>query len=889
MQQNWHHLKTQEVLELAQSTARGLSDQEASSRLKKFGFNQLPTQKPYSKLRLFLNQFKSPLMYILFGTIAISLILRHYTDTFFIVLVLFANTIVGFYQENKANNSINELKRLVKITARVLRNNTEQEIESRELVAGDIVILHAGSKIPADARILECRNFKVNEASLTGESAAVAKQTKKLAPNLPLAERTNMIFMGTIAEEGWAKAVVVATGLNTQMGEIVSLLSETEEPQTPLQRQIDHLAKLAAGFVLVTILIIMAIGWLRLEKSSDILLASLSLAVSAIPSGLLPGITVILVLGMRRILKQKGLVRKLVSTETLGSVTVIATDKTGTLTEGRMAVTHLITPGLELTGESLTKFNLANPDPTIQSAKNLIRIAALNNDAYIENPLDPPDKWVMRGKTTEQALLKQAILTGFSKQTLEEDLPLLDKIYFSSDIKFSATLRKVEGNQTALFAVGAPEIILAHVASATDSDGKNMSLASQEFKIFQNRIDELTTQGLRVVACASANFINNPKYKNLSQLVEKLTLVGLIALEDPIRAEVADAIATTKRAGIKTIIVTGDHKLTALAVAKSIGLLVKPEQVLDGDDLEQMDDATLELTAPGIVVYARVSPRHKLRIVNALRARGEIVAMVGDGVNDAPALKSADIGVAVNSGTDVAREVADLILLDDGFHSIVKSIEQGRISFANIRKVFIYLVADDFSELFIFLMSMIFALPLPLLPAQILWINLVEDGLPDLALTTEQETFYVMDRPPRKHGEPILTRPLKHWLACIFAISGLAAFLLYYFSLTFGHDLDKVRSMVFALMGLDSLIFAYSMRSFHRTVFRRDIFSNKLLVIATLISLIFLLGAIYTPIMQKLLTTHGLVLWEWLVVLAVSAGEIILIETTKKIFVAKKI
>ena len=876
MKNIWYNMDAKSVLAAAKSSPQGLSSIEGGKRLEKSGPNELPSPKPYSALRLFFSQFNNPLMYILFSTVVISLVLKHYTDTVFIVLVLLANTLVGFYQENQANNSITDLKKLVKIKARVLRDGREQEIESWDLVVGDIVILSDGGKVPADARILECRNFKTNEASLTGESQSASKQAKKLPANKLLAERTNMVFMGTLVDEGWAKAVVTGTGLSTEVGEIVSLLEETEETKTPLQAQMDRLAKFLGAFVVLVILLILALGLLRLNTAEDILLASLSLAVAAIPAGLLPAITLILVLGMRRILKKNGLVRKLVATETLGSVTVICTDKTGTLTEGRMAVTHFVTATKEISAKQLKNFNLETPGAENESIKQLARIAVLNNDGYIENPQAAPDKWIIRGKITEQALLRAGSRMGFDKTVLEQEFLLVDKIFFSSELKYSATLRDLNNGSFGLFVLGAPEVILKHTAAG-------------ESKTLEKRMEALTRQGLRVLAGAYMEFKDRPKYKKPYDLMKDLTLVGLVALEDPIRSEVVESILLTKRAGIRTIIVTGDHRLTAVAVAKNIGLDANESSVLDGSDIETLSDSALAERIKTVSVFARVSPKHKLRIVAALQSRGEIVAMVGDGVNDAPALKLADIGVAVNSGTDVAREVADLILLDNGFHSIVKSIEQGRISFANIRKVFTYLVVDDFSQLFLFLCAMLIGLPLPLLPAQILWINLVQDGLPDLALSTEQETSYVMDRPPRKHGEQILNLPLKRWLFAVSLAAGVAALVLFYVSLQLGMELHKAQTMVFALMGLDSLLFVFSVRYFHLSILRWDIFSNKLLTGATIISLGLMIMSIYAPFMHRLLNTRALTLSEWLVISGICILEMVAIETTKKIFISRKI
>ena len=876
MKHNWYKLDAKSALAAVKSSLAGLGSEEAGRRLQKSGPNTLPSQKPYSALRLFFSQFNSPLMYILFGTVIVSLVLGHYTDTVFIVLVLLANTIVGFYQENEANNSINDLRKLVKIKARVIRDGTEREVESTELVVGDIIILSDGNKIPADARILECRNFKTNEASLTGESLSVDKQTKKLSAEKPLAERTNMVFMGTLVDEGWAKAVVTATGVSTQVGEIVLLLAETPETKTPLQLQMDKLAKFMGVFVVMVILIILGLGLWRLNTTEDILLAALSLAVAAIPAGLLPAITLILVLGMRRILKKNGLVRKLVATETLGSVTVICTDKTGTLTEGRMAVTHFITWDKEITARQLENFSLETPGAENESIKQLARIAVLNNDGYIENPQANPDKWIIRGKITEQALLRAGSKMGFDKQVLEQEFLMVDKIFFSSELKYSATLRDLNNGSFGLFVLGAPEVILKHTAAG-------------ESKTLEKRMEALTRQGLRVLAGAYVEFKDRPKYKKPYDLMKDLTLVGLVALEDPIRSEVVESILLTKRAGIRTIIVTGDHRLTAVAVAKNIGLDAHGSSVLDGNDIEALSDSALAERIKTVSVFARVSPKDKLRIVAALQSRGEIVAMVGDGVNDAPALKLADIGVAVNSGTDVAREVADLILLDNGFHSIVKSIEQGRISFANIRKVFMYLVVDDFSQLFLFLCTMLIGLPLPLLPAQILWINLVQDGLPDLALSTEQETSYVMDRPPRKHGERILNAPLKLWLFSVSLAAGVAALALFYVSLRLGLDVHKAQTLVFALMGLDSLLFVFSVRYFHQSILSWDIFSNKLLTGATIASLGLMIMSIYAPFMHKLLKTMHLTANDWLVVVLICIVEMLVIEITKKRFISQKV
>ncbi|MBU4284957.1 HAD-IC family P-type ATPase [Patescibacteria group bacterium] len=857
----------------------GLANSEVIKRLREFGRNTLPQEKPYSKIRLFLSQFNSPLMYILIATVVISFLLKHYSDSILIIIVLLINTTVGFFQENKANKSLLALKKMVKFRTRVLRDGCEKEIDSEELVVGDVVFLKSGDKVPADGRIIESKGLKINEASLTGESQAVEKEV----------ERANMVFMGTIVDEGRATIVIVAIGIDTQIGEIVSLLKETKERKTPLQKKIASLSQIIGIFILFIISIIIIVGYFTEKSFADIFITSLALTVSVIPEGLLPAITIILVFGMRRIFKQNGLVRKLSATETLGSVTVICTDKTGTLTEGKMQVSHILTNTRELMNDNINGLAKGENANGVESHISALKIATLANDAFVENPGAELQEWVVRGRPTEQALLLAGMQSGLDKKELEKQYPILDRISFESDYKFAATLHRKNENKNMLYVLGAPEEIIAR-STNLDVDGRKKKLGTAETDKLIAKLETLTRKGLRVLACAHKDYNAETKYQNLTELVKELSLIGFIALKDPLRQDAKESIAITKKAGIRTVIVTGDHKLTAKAIAEEIGLEAKDENIIEGKDLEIISDTELKEKAKHISIYARVSPRHKLRIVNALQSNGEVVAMLGDGVNDAPALKSADIGVAVGSGTDVAKEVADLVLLDDNFKTVVKAIEQGRVIFGNIRKVFVYLVADDFSELFLFLTTMAMGFPLPLLPAQILWINLVEDGFPGIALTAEQETKGVMDEKPRNPKEPILNKPLKLWMTAIFFISGLVALLLFFFFWKTTGDLDKTRTIVFTLICFDSLFFAFSVRSFKRTIFRKDIFSNRYLVGGVAISLILLIGAIYFSPLQKLLATQPLGIIEWLIIFGITLVEIVLIEFFKKrIFCAKPI
>lgn len=881
MGHSWHSLPLSAIFRTTDSSKNGISSEEAGKRLKRYGMNILPKERPYSKLRLFLNQFNSPLIFILLVACGISIFLGHYSDAVFIIVVLFINTSVGFYQENKANTSLQALRNLVKISARVLRDGNLKEIDSSELVPGDFIYIKAGDKVPADARIVEQKGLKVDESSITGEWMAVSKLTDDVSKEAVLSERTNMVHMGTIVEDGTAAALVVGTGTKTAIGEIVTLLRETKERKTPLQEKISFLSRWVGFFVIFIIGLVMFFGYFNEKSFTEIFVASLALAVSAIPAGLLPAITVILVLGMRRILKQNGLIRKLVANETLGSVTVICTDKTGTLTEGKMQVSHIFTGNNELLSNNRDPIIDAKSASGTESHILALKAAMFSNDAFIENPNDEFHEWIVRGRPTERALLVAGTHAGLSKKKLEEEYPKIDKIEFNSEIKYSASLHKKPDGGKILYVIGAPEI-LSHLSVDFYIDGKKGKLNSGVHKKLLGKLESLARNGLRVVACAHREFSKDETIQGpISEYIDKLTLIGYIALKDPLRKDARNSIALTKRAGIKTVIITGDHRLTTKSIASEVGIDATDDMILEGKDLDMLSDKELAQKVKNTLIYARVSPSHKLRIVQALQNNREIVAMIGDGVNDAPALKAADVGVAVGSGTDVAKEVADMILLDDNFKTVVKAIEQGRVVFQNIRKVFIYLIADDFSELSLFLVAMALGLPLPLLAAQILWINLVEDGLPDIALTTEQETKGVMDEKPRDPNEPILNKPMRNWMIAIFFITGIAAFSLFYSVWKITGDLEKTRSIVFALMCLDSLIFAFSVRSFKYSIFRKDIFSNKLLVGAVFAGLLFLLGAIYLPPLQHILSTQPLAIADWLMIIAISIIEIIIIEWFK--------
>ncbi|MBN2094169.1 MAG: HAD-IC family P-type ATPase [Candidatus Zambryskibacteria bacterium] len=879
MKKPWHLLELSEVFAETESSTQGISSDSIPERIKKFGKNILPEEKPLSVIYLFFSQFHNPLIYILLAAFGVSLYLDHFSDAIFIIIVLLINTTVGFYQEYKADRSIAALKKVVNISARVIRDGNLREINSTDLVKGDVFLIKAGDKIPADACIIESKNLKVNEASLTGEWIAEEKKEGTLEADTPLGDRTNMLFMGTLVEEGTGKAVIVETGVYTVVGDIVSLIRETSERKTPLQKKLSKLSKIAGAFVMIIIALVTVIGIFRGQSFSEIFIASLALAVSAVPAGLLPAITVILVLGMNRILKQRGLVRKLVANETLGSVTVICTDKTGTLTEGKMQVSHILASEDELFADSfgISPIEAKEAETHIMTLK----AALLTSEAFIENPDDELDKWIVRGRSTEQALLLAAANAGLEQRALNEEYTVLEEIPFDSSNKYAVSVRSTNEDERFLYVTGAPEIILNK--SSRFECNKQIILDEEKNKTLIGKLDNLATKGLRVVACAYRKIDEVDNLDDLNKLLNNLTFLGFIALRDPLRKETKQSIAETEKAGIRTVIITGDHQYTALAVATEIGLRASPGTILTGREIEEIDEDQLKEKAKTVNIYARVSPNHKLKIIQALQAEKQVVAMIGDGVNDAPALKAADVGVTVGSGTDVAKEVADIVLLDSNFKTIVKAVEQGRVVFENIKKVFVYLLIDDFSEIFIFLVAMILGLPIPLVAAQILWINLVEDGLPDIALTTEQETEGVMNEKPRDPKESILSKPMRKWMTVIFFVAGLSAFLLFFFTLKITGSVEKARVMAFTLMCLDSMFFALSVRSFKRPLWRKDILSNKILDGAILIGILLLLSAIYLPPLQKLLSTSPLVLFEWFIIVILVIMEITFIEIAKKL------
>lgn len=879
--QDWYSFSIADCFKKLKTSKGGLTTKQVKTRQKAYGLNTLPVERPLSWLFILIDQLKSPLVYILLIAGVISVFLNHVTDAGVIFFAVIINTIFGFWQENKANKAISKLKKIVRQKARVLRDGREIEVDSMDLVPGDVIFISAGDKVPADCRLFESKDISAVEAALTGESTPSSKDIKALKVGTSMADRENMIYMGTLIVRGKAKAIVCNTGLKTQIGEITKLIKEAKEEPTPLQQQLSSFSRWLTIVVVILSVFIFSLGTLLGKDPTEMFITAVALAVAAIPEGLIVAVTIILTLGMQFILKKKALVRKLVAAETLGSVSIICTDKTGTLTEGKMLVYKVITADKEYKrGDK--KGDIAK----IEKVRDLIhKISILCSSAVVENPHAVLEEMKIIGSPTEKALLMAALEMGYNTEKLNTEYSKLDEIPFDSEKKFMVTIHdhKSENHQH-LFIKGAPEMVFKY-CNKVMIGGKTQKLTIDKLVYLRKKYENLTSQGLRLLALG---YKTDKKMGSPEDELGDLVFLGFIALKDPLRPEAKETIALCRRAGIRPIIITGDHKLTAKAIFDELGIK-RNGNIVEGKDLDNWSDDELKKKVRGIDVYARVEPKHKLRIVNAWQANGEVVAMTGDGINDAPALKTADIGIALGDGSDVTKETADIILLDNNFGVIVSAVEQGRIIFDNIRKVILYLLSDSFSEIILIAGGLALGLPLPILATQILWINLVADGLPNIAMTLEPGEPEIMQDKPRKRNEPILNREMKILIFIIGIITDIVLLGLFMYLLkTVGvAQIDYIRTIIFAALGLDSLLYVFSVRSMRHSIFTRNPFGNLYLVGAVIIAFGTLLLAIYLPWLQPIFHTVGLGLKEWLLIIGLGFFQIILIEIVKHHFIVK--
>jgi len=877
---NFHSLRKEAVLKDLKTSLSGLNLKEVRRRQARYQ-NIFPEKNVLSRWKILLSQFNNSLIIILAISGVLSTWFNHYTDAVIIFLAIFINAAIGYLEEYKANRSLDKLKKMVEHKAYVLRGEREYKINSNEVTLGDIIFIKNGNKIPADARLIESVNLHVNEASLTGEPLPSTKGTDPVLTGAPLADRDSMVYAGTIAVRGRGMAVVCAVGEDTEIGKIAKLVSETKEEKTPLQKKLDNFSSQIGRYVVWTIVAILALGFAQGRSLIDVFLIGVALAVAAIPEGLAVAVTVILTVGMQRMLKRKALIRKLVASETLGSVTVICSDKTGTLTEGKMHVAHIIIGEKEF---ELSNFGSRQDEKEAKLVSLALQIAMMANDASIENPDDELSAWRIIGESTDAALLSAAVQSGLDKDKLLKLEPKIDELPFDSDLKYTISLHQKKKGSI-LYEKGAPEKILLK-SNYFYHQGKKQKLSDSERKKLKLNYESLTKKGLRLIAVAYRD-LDNFKWSKGSDwkiIDDDLTFVGFIALKDPLRKEAKETIAFVKEASIRPIIITGDHRLTAQAIAREVGVHADESHIMTGAELDKVSDDKLKGLISKINVYARVSPHHKLRIVKALQAQGDVVAMTGDGINDSPALKAADIGISLGTATDIAKESSDIVLLDDNFRTIVDAIGEGRIVFRNIRKVITFLLSDSFSQLILVVGSMIFGMPMALLPAQILWMNIVQDGFPGFSLAMEKGDPNSMKRRPTKKDEPILNQEMKVIIFMISVVRDLLVFGVFIYMYRMGYNIDFIRTLLFATLAVNSLINIFSVRSLLRPIWKVNPFSNWYLIVGVLLSFGFLLAGVYLPILQKILSTVNLPFVSWFLVLMISIISLTMIELVKAFY-----
>lgn len=903
MTKQWYNLSVKEVLEKLDSQESGLSQRQAEARLEEYGPNRLVRKKVYSTLTLIWDQFKSPLVYVLIIAGLITLVIHHYLDSTIIFAAVAVNGIVGFFQERKTSRAMARLQRLVKQKAYVVRSAARHQIDAQFLVPGDVIWLKEGDRVPADARLISQDDFLVNEAYLTGEWLARSKTAKTLRQkDLVVADQDNMVFMGTVIEQGEALAVVVATGQATQFGKIASLVQETREEKTPFQKRILQITHLMALIVALAGVLIIVEGLWRERNFIDMFVMAAAVAVAAIPEGLPVAITTILAVGTERILRKKAIIRRLVAAETIGAVSVVCADKTGTLTEGKMKVNQVAT------GKRLfeaDKFIFKKQTSCATGLNQLaLSITLLCSDAFVENPDDSIEKWVIRGRPTDRALFLAGLEACLNKRELEKKMPPVQRWPFSSKRMFLASRRQLTSHQDILFISGAPERVLDRCQFLARGLKEKEPLSSFQKRTIRATQEAMAAKGLRIIAVAlrvvnksdmplSSRLESWPESageSRLNWLAQDMAFVGLISLKDPLRIEVKDAISLCRRAGIRPIIITGDNLKTAKAIAQELNIDTSPDRVLEGYQIKKMSDQMLERKVRQINVYARIEPEDKLRIVEAWQDRQEIVAMTGDGLNDAPALKKADIGIAMGDGVDVAKETADLVLLDNSFSVIVAAIEQGRIIFDNIRKMITYLFSDSFTEVLLIASALLLGTPfLPILPGQILWANLIEDILPNLALIFEPPEEDVMQLKPRGKKTRLINQEMKFIIFIIGILTDILLLGLFWLLFKKSFSAQHIQTLIFAALSADSLLYVFSCRSLRRSLWHLKFWQNKYLIVAVAIGWVLLLGAIYFPPFQTLLRTVALGWQDWIIIAVLSLIDLALIEAAKWYFVVRRL
>ena len=861
-------LESDEIMDSLDTSPVGLSAEEAAKRLAEIGPNELPVGEKRTIPGMVFDQFKDFLILLLLGAAVISGILGELADTIAILVIVVLNAVIGVVQEYRAERAMEALREMAAETATVRRDGRTFEVPAADLTVGDVVLLDAGRVVPADLRLIESAGLRAAEAALTGESLAVEKYTDPVdEPDVPIGDRSSMAYRGTQIVYGRGVGVVTAVGLSTELGKIAHLLGSTGETKTPLQKRLAQFSKQLGLAALALCALVFVIGVMQDGDPLEMFITAVALAVAAVPEALPAVATISLAIGASRLVKTNTLVRKLPAVEALGSVTYICTDKTGTLTLNQMTVEHLasgdaraLDPGLLGSGSDGFTW--------------LGRALALSNDVAGTDD-------ALVGDPTEIAFYRIAAANGFTRTELADELPRSAEVPFDSDRKLMTTVHDLPGGGYVSFTKGAAEAVLERSREVMAADG---SVGDLDAGASASLVDGWSTEGLRVLAFGMRRFDVLPEDSDCSSLEQDLTLIGYTGLVDPPREEAREAVSTCKTAGIIPVMITGDHPATALSIAKRLGIADHKEQMITGAELDALSLEDFEGRVAGIRVYARVAPEQKLKIVQALQDRGEYVAMTGDGVNDAPALATADIGVAMGiTGTDVAKEAASMVLLDDNFSSIVSSVREGRRIFDNIRKFIKYTMTSNSGEIWTILLAPLLGMPIPLLPIHILWINLVTDGLPGLAFASEQHERNIMKRPPRAPKESIFADGLGAHVLWVGLLMGGASLFMQAWAMPnspAGHDLYW-RTMVFTVLCLSQMGHALAIRSDRESLFKIGILSNRPMIGAVLLTFALQLSTIYVPFMQKVFKTEALSLRDLAIALAISSVVFWAVEIEK--------
>jgi Ca2+-transporting ATPase len=884
----WHSTQVDSVLEhLGTDPKRGLTAEEARKRLEKYGYNELKKEAKTSAFSLFINQFKNTLIIILAVATILSAVIGDLLDAGIILAIIVFCALLGFIQEYRAERALDALKKMLTPTITALRGGREEEIPSKDLVPGDIILLEAGDKIPADGRLVEVHSLQCDEAPLTGESFPVEKDLKVLPEAVPVGDKKNMVFTGTAVSYGRGTAVVTDTGINTEFGKIAAELATVSQEKTPLEKRTEEIGKWL-GIIAVSVCVLVVVtsivrealgGTLDLQFTLTMLLFAIALAVAAVPEALAAIVTGALAIGMREMAKRGALVRKMPAVETLGCATVICSDKTGTLTKGEMTVRRVFAGGkfLEVSGVGYAPEGSLTPAADSSSLNMLFSGGILCNDSSL---LEEQGKWSIKGDPTEAALLVLGAKAGLTGNETREQYPRIGEFPFSSDRKRMTTIHKMEDGKRRAFMKGAPEVILDRCTSLRTGE-ELKPLDENERKKILAANEEMATGALRVLAIAYRDLAETGDVNE--ELVEKdLVFIGLIGMMDPPREEAVEAVRVCRQVSIRPIMITGDHKLTAMAVAKELGIHREGDLAFTGEDLSKIDDAEFDRVVDKVTVYARVSPLDKLKIVKAWRNRGEVVAMTGDGVNDAPALKHADIGIAMGiTGTEVAKEAADIVLSDDNFATIVRAIERGRWIYDNIKKYLTYLLRANITEVVVLggVVMVMGPAYLPLLPAAILYINLATDGLPALALGVAPADPDIMQRPPRDPRESVFSKDIR-MLILMAVIIECPIFLWMFFSSQ--PDMELARTLIFFMFVFIELVVAINFRSLRYSLIQAP--PHKWLLLAIVWELLLIVALIQVPAVRN---AFGIVVpsaADLAMIVALGIGVVIVIELTKVAF-----